>query len=73
MVDRLPTQSAVGVLRAAKEESARNRPISTGLANLDAILRPRYAHSKTNSQGGLAVGQITEVIGPPGIGRTALW
>lgn len=52
--------------------SQQNVLISTGLLHLDAILAGRdYQISGHDSaKGGLSKGQITEVYGPPGVGKT---
>lgn len=64
---RLPTVSASHALRALKihDRSA----VSTGLKQLDALLQPRTG---SPAQGGLIRGQVTEIYGPPGSGKTAL-
>jgi hypothetical protein len=73
--DRLPTVSASDTLH--KLRNATPHVISTGLPRLDAILSGQRAgvpSSTAASRGrGLARGQITEVYGPPGVGKTTLW
>ena len=63
--DRLPTISASEALRNA---SARSRSISTGLPSLDSALRP---NNSTVASKGLPCGSVTEIYGPPGVGKTA--
>lgn len=52
--------------------------VSTSLPDLDAALagsmsRPSAPEGETIAfQGGIAKGQVTEVWGPPGVGKTAL-
>ncbi|KAF2145247.1 uncharacterized protein K452DRAFT_324951 [Aplosporella prunicola CBS 121167] len=68
---RLPTVSASQALHKLK--SGGSRAISTGLAQLDAQLVPRALGSQpaTNTiRGGLGRGQVTEIYGPPGVGKT---
>ena len=70
--DRLPTVSAAQALQAL--EHSPTRCISTGLEQLDAVLQnrePVSAESET-CYGGVSRGKITEVYGPPGVGKTAL-
>jgi hypothetical protein len=43
--------------------------ISTGLAALDESLNPGLAGA---GQGGIQKGHVTEIWGPPGVGKTAL-
>ncbi|KAL1887220.1 hypothetical protein Cpir12675_006645 [Ceratocystis pirilliformis] len=79
-VDRLPAVSAAEALDDPDDDSL--RPISTGLDDLDAVLSPvpdlelQNASPDSNSEagdlsrGGIPLGQITEVWGPPGVGKT---
>lgn len=70
--DRLPTLSASQALHNLS--STPRRPISTGLSSLDAALQGRDhdASSQGALPGGLSRGELTEVYGPPGVGKTAL-
>ena len=57
-----------------KLTSSRFRTISTGLDQLDAVLQGHDADS-TNppaAAGGLSRGEVAEVYGPPGVGKTHL-
>ncbi|QDS69367.1 hypothetical protein FKW77_004317 [Venturia effusa] len=63
---RLPTVSASAALQKLRDDAPKN--ISTGLPTLNAILANAKDGSKT---GGLIPGQIVEVYGPPGVGKTA--
>ncbi|KAL2890355.1 Rad55 protein [Ceratocystis lukuohia] len=79
-VDRLPAVSAAEALDDPDDDSL--RPISTGLDDLDAVLSPapdlelQNASPDSNSEagdlsrGGIPLGQLTEVWGPPGVGKT---
>jgi RecA/RadA recombinase len=63
---RLPTVSANQALEAAARKSKRT-PI--GLSGLDDILR---VDNDACNLGGIPRGQVTEIYGPPGVGKTAL-
>ncbi|KAM0795108.1 P-loop containing nucleoside triphosphate hydrolase protein [Usnea florida] len=69
---RLPTVSATQTLHDSSSTS--KRPISTGLRSLDVFLQGR--ESETSSQltppVGVSRGEVTEIYGPPGVGKTAL-
>lgn len=49
-------------------------PISTGLPRLDAFLQGRENEGPSQDAlpGGVSRGEVTEIIGPPGVGKTAL-
>ncbi|KAK8206330.1 P-loop containing nucleoside triphosphate hydrolase protein [Phyllosticta paracitricarpa] len=71
-IDRLPTVSASQAFNALKNKAPRS--LSTGLTHLDALLGPRSPgtqHNGTSQTGGLPRGQVTEIYGPPGAGKTA--
>ena len=70
--DRLPTQSASAALQNLV--SGFPEHISTGLPHLDALLCGREVHSldQDSGKGGFAKGQVTEIYGPPGVGKTAV-
>ncbi|TQV96141.1 hypothetical protein V2A60_003413 [Cordyceps javanica] len=73
--DRLPTVSASQVLEDLEDKGS--NCISTGVKALDQILAPSSLSSQIygggNPQpGGIRRGQVTEIWGPPGSGRTAL-
>ncbi|TID23622.1 P-loop containing nucleoside triphosphate hydrolase protein [Venturia nashicola] len=68
---RLPTVSASTALQKLRDSAPNN--ISTGLPTLNTILAGKTANHANNElkNGGLVPGQITEVYGPPGVGKTA--
>ncbi|SLM33669.1 P-loop containing nucleoside triphosphate hydrolase [Lasallia pustulata] len=67
---RLPTVSASQALHNLT--SSRSKAISTGLKRLDALLQGREPTLSSQSAlpGGLSRSQVTEVYGPPGVGKT---
>ncbi|KAF4977589.1 hypothetical protein FZEAL_5903 [Fusarium zealandicum] len=70
--DRLPTVSASQALDELRDDASNH--ISTGLEDLDQAL---YGAGSVDSQdsthrGGIHRGQVTEIWGPPGTGKTAL-
>ena len=69
--DRLPTFSASQALQNLRSTS--KRPISTGLRRLDAALQGKdyEISSQDDLLGGISRGEVTEVYGPPGVGKTA--
>lgn len=69
--DRLPTLSASQALQNL--DSIPRRPIPTGLRSLDAALQARdyEISSQDDLLGGISRGEVTEVYGPPGVGKTA--
>ncbi|GKT45648.1 uncharacterized protein ColSpa_05829 [Colletotrichum spaethianum] len=68
---RLPTVSAAEALEDLDGDVARR--ISTGLDRLDETLVSSSSYQDTGSaRGGLQRGQVTEIWGPPGSGKTAL-
>lgn len=70
---RLPTVSASAALDELADDVCANIP--TGLTALDKALAansPVRAHSDESSPGGVTRGQVTELWGPPGAGKTAL-
>lgn len=70
--DRLPTVSASQALRHIS--STPRRPIPTGLKSLDAFLQGREHEdsSQTVPPVGIPRGEVTEIYGPPGVGKTTL-
>ncbi|KAI9663038.1 MAG: hypothetical protein M1821_008086 [Bathelium mastoideum] len=70
--DRLPTISASQALETFKAQ--RPHAISTGLPQLDDLLQGQHGQWQESDQmvGGLARGRVTEVHGPPGVGKTTL-
>ncbi|KIW16801.1 hypothetical protein PV08_03991 [Exophiala spinifera] len=62
---RLPTVSGVEALKLASEKA---KSISTGLPTLDGLLLPNELSLATP---GLQRGCVTEIFGPPGVGKTA--
>ncbi|KAI9678345.1 MAG: hypothetical protein M1817_006291 [Caeruleum heppii] len=73
---RMPTVSASQALQNLAS-SSQSRTISTGSIRLDALLRggharPTEAGRTEDEGGGLPRGQVTEVFGPSGVGKTTL-
>ena len=68
--DRLPTLSASAVLQNLISNSCEH--ISTGLPRLDALLQRHEADalSQYAVKGGLTRRHVTEVYGPPGVGKS---
>ncbi|KAL2061786.1 hypothetical protein VTL71DRAFT_7164 [Oculimacula yallundae] len=69
---RMPTVSAAQALQDLK--TSPTRCISTGLSLLDCFLQnrqPDYLESEA-LYGGVSRGKVTEIYGPPGVGKTAL-
>ena len=68
--DRLATLSASEALQRLTSGSSKS--ISTGLSRVDALLQNREIRSSSqdNLNGGLARGHVTEVYGPPGVGKS---
>ncbi|KAI9714637.1 MAG: hypothetical protein M1812_006302 [Candelaria pacifica] len=68
---RLPTISASQALQSIN--SSKTRTISTGLKTIDDLLQGRYTgtQAKRNGRGGLSRGHVTEIYGPPGVGKTS--
>ncbi|KAF7857897.1 hypothetical protein EAF04_009255 [Stromatinia cepivora] len=71
---RMPTVSAAQALQEL--ETSPTRWISTGLTNLDLALQNKdplqVSTSADQNHGGISRGQVTEICGPPGVGKTAL-
>jgi len=67
----LPTVSAAQALSDLK--SSPSRVISTGIPQLDSLLQNQDAPSQFEELvcGGVSRGQVTEIHGPPGVGKTA--
>ncbi|KAJ3521172.1 hypothetical protein NM208_g13414 [Fusarium decemcellulare] len=70
--DRLPTVSASQALDELGDDASNH--VSTGLEDLDhALLGAASVDSQeTTQKGGVQRGQVTEIWGPPGTGKTAL-
>lgn len=70
--DRLPTVSAAQVLDELDGDPSRH--VSTGLYDLDRALAGTVPSncSAIHGPGGVVRGQITEIWGPPGAGKTGL-
>ena len=68
----MPTVSAAQALQDLK--SSPTQYISTGLSLLDALLQNKEPVVTGNEQlfGGLSKGRVTEIYGPPGVGKTTL-
>jgi len=66
--DRLPTVSASQALQTLHGQGA--RAVSTGLSQLNNMLAPPGLPGRTVS-GGYMRGKVTELFGPPGVGKTA--
>lgn len=71
VADRLPTVSASQALQEIKIQAKKS--ISTGLKSLDQLFVPQHAQQSSLACGGLPLGRLTEVYGPPGIGKTTFW
>ena len=68
--DRLPTVSASAALEEL--ESDRNAYISCGLEGVDKVITGNTANDESSSfRGAVRRGQVTELWGPPGTGKTA--
>jgi RecA/RadA recombinase len=66
----MPTVSAAQALQDLK--SSPTRCISTGLRLLDAVVQNREVLADGEPlHGGVSRGKVTEIWGPPGIGKTA--
>ncbi|KAF2684500.1 P-loop containing nucleoside triphosphate hydrolase protein [Lentithecium fluviatile CBS 122367] len=65
---RLPTVSASQALQTLHIQGA--RAVSTGLSQLNTLLAPPGLPGRTVS-GGYMRGKVTEMFGPPGVGKTA--
>jgi RecA/RadA recombinase len=68
----MPTVSAAQALQDLK--SSPTRCVSTGLALLDTVLqnmKPGISDGEP-LYGGVSRGKVTEVYGPPGVGKTTL-
>lgn len=69
--DRLPTVTASAALEELSHDESLH--ISTGLRELDKHLQDGLgAPNNTPGSGGIKRGQVAEVWGPPGTGKTAL-
>ena len=70
--DRMPTVSAAQALQNLQSPMAEG--IAFGLRGLDDLLQNRHAleAQSTASCGGAIRGKVTEIYGPPGVGKTAL-
>lgn len=70
--DRLPTIAASQALDELESDSAAH--ISTGLEALDRVLlgSSSVGSGDAGHHGGIKRGQVTEIWGPPGSGKTAL-
>lgn len=72
-IDRLPTVPASQALEELKADPAAH--VSTGLTALDRALLGLDSEDSQNAaavHGGVKRGQVTEIWGPPGCGKTAL-
>jgi hypothetical protein len=70
--DRLPTIQASQALNELQRDNGLH--LSTGLEDLDkALLPPSPGEPQSSSfNGGVKRGQVTEIWGPPGTGKTAI-
>lgn len=70
--DRLPTVSAAQALDELDGDASRQ--VSTSLPDLDRALTGSTSGSSTGNdeKGGIQKSQVTEIWGPPGIGKTTL-
>ncbi|PHH65278.1 hypothetical protein CDD81_2690 [Ophiocordyceps australis] len=71
-IHRLPTVAASQALKEVQNDST--LPISTGLQHLDFLLLSPVSDESTvlRRHGGMKRGQVAEIWGPPGTGKTAL-
>jgi RecA/RadA recombinase len=67
-IDRLPTISASQALHSLKARGART--VSTGISQLNTLLSPPSLPGHHVS-GGYMRGKVTEIFGPPGVGKTS--
>ncbi|KAJ4291791.1 hypothetical protein N0V90_009686 [Kalmusia sp. IMI 367209] len=67
--DRLPTVSASQTLQTLHAQGSRT--VQTGLSQLDRHLAPHGLLGRA-VVGGYMRGKVTEIFGPPGVGKTAL-
>lgn len=72
LTDRLPTLSATQALQNLASTPC--SPITTRLQHLDRLLQGREYGSPTQDDlpGGIFKGEVTEIFGPPGVGKTSL-
>ena len=70
----MPTISASEALQHAASQDD-DTSIRLGVAQIDALLSGLEPQPTAPSSpaGGLARGEVTELIGPPGVGKTCLW
>ncbi|POS85432.1 hypothetical protein EPUL_001850 [Erysiphe pulchra] len=66
----MPTISAAQALRDLTSSPA--RCISTGIHELDMAIQNKNPSDDKFGFGGISRGQVTEIHGPPGVGKTAL-
>lgn len=72
-LDRLPTVSAADALEVLDGDASTH--VSTGLPDLDRALSGNASSQPLNwpaEKGGLSKGQVTEIWGPPGVGKTTM-
>ncbi|KAH0536144.1 hypothetical protein FGG08_006966 [Glutinoglossum americanum] len=72
MDNRLPSVSASQALR--NSSCSASKPLPTGLDRLDSILQDATGlqDGRGSQAGGLSRGQVTEIYGPPGVGKSTL-
>ena len=74
VADRLPTVSAAQALDGLDDDPS--RCVSTGLRELDRALEAGAASGDAacgdEGAAGVLRGQVTEIWGPPGVGKTAM-
>lgn len=68
----MPTVSAAEALDGLNRDASRH--VSTSLPDLDRFLTGNASSLLTeqDEKGGIQKGQVTEIWGPPGVGKTAL-
>lgn len=73
-LDRLATVSASEALQEASELVDRDG-IKLGLEHLDALLSGSASTANASKTGpaGILRGEVTEIYGPPGAGKSTLW
>jgi RecA/RadA recombinase len=71
----LPTVSATEALQKLQAAPAKN--VSTGLPRLDVLLAQKSnaqaVEGLVESRKGFSCGQVVDIYGPPGSGKTAFW
>lgn len=69
-IDRMPTKSAAQALQDLQNPVTQT--ICTGVRALDLAIVGRNVDDDSDVPGGFKRGTVTEVYGPPGVGKTIL-